>query len=345
MDDSALGTRNKRGDWTPNRRVAYGKVFVWPPQPVGFAKWLVGFPGYIWPWNLFYAGLAIVAWLVATPSMASTSTLSPGWIAVVLVRNAVLIVAWYGVFHLRLYMQRAQDTRFKYNGRWPAATSEYFTFKSQTKDNMFWTLASGLPMWTAYEVATLWMFGNGHLTILDFRRNPVWFVALMLLIPLFREFHFHWVHRMLHWPPMYKWVHSLHHRNTNPGPWSGLSMHPVEHLFYFTGVLFHWVLPSHPIHAMFHLLHAGMSPVPGHTGFDKVELGENLAFDTNCQAHYLHHKYFEVNYSDGSIPLDKWFGSFHDGSPEADEKMQVRLAARAAKAALAKASSATANQS
>jgi sterol desaturase/sphingolipid hydroxylase (fatty acid hydroxylase superfamily) len=331
VDDSALGTRNKRGDWAPHRRATYAPVFVWPPKPAGFLKWLFGYPGYIWPWNLFYAALAVAAWGIATPSSATMKTFGIGWIAVVLARNAALIIAWYGVFHLRLYMQRAQGSRFKYNGRWPDRESQFFTFKNQTKDNMFWTLASGLPMWTAYEVVTLWMFANGHLSMLEFSRSPVWFIALMLLVPLMREFHFHWVHRMIHWPPLYERVHSLHHRNTNPGPWSGLSMHPVEHLFYFSGVLIHWVLPSHPIHAMFHAFHAGLSPVPGHTGFDKVEVGENRAFDTNCQAHYLHHKYFEVNYSDGSIPLDKWFGSFHDGSPEADEIMQTRLMARAAR--------------
>jgi sterol desaturase/sphingolipid hydroxylase (fatty acid hydroxylase superfamily) len=331
MDDLAYGTRNKRGDWTPTRRVTYAPVFVWPPKPAGFLKWLFGFPGYLWPWNFFYAALALAAWRFATPSTATMRTFGVGWIALVLLRNAVLIVAWYGVFHFRLYVQKAQANRFKYNARGLANESEYFTFGSQTKDNMFWTLASGLPMWTAYEVVSLWMFANGHIGWLKWSRNPVWFVVLLVLIPLFREFHFHVVHRAIHWAPMYKYVHSLHHRNTNPGPWSGLSMHPVEHLIYFSGVLIHWVVLSHPVHAMFHLFHAALSPVPGHTGYDKVELGENRAFETNCQAHYLHHKYFEVNYSDGSIPLDKWFGSFHDGSSDGDDAMQARVDRRAAK--------------
>ena len=30
--------------------------------------------------------------------------------------------------------------------------------------------------------------------------------------------------------------------------------------------------------------------------------------------HYLHHKYFECNYGELTSPLDKWFGSFHDGT-------------------------------
>ena len=41
--------------------------------------------------------------------------------------------------------------------------------------------------------------------------------------------------------------------------------------------------------------------------------------------HYLHHKYFECNYGgDGTVPMDKWFGSFHDGTEEGHELMKQR---------------------
>ena len=53
-------------------------------------------------------------------------------------------------------------------------------------------------------------------------------------------------------------------------------------------------------------------------------VGEEKTMDTSYYAHYLHHKYFEVNYADGMVPLDKWFGSFHDGSLEADVAMKAR---------------------
>ena len=33
-------------------------------------------------------------------------------------------------------------------------------------------------------------------------------------------------------------------------------------------------------------------------------------------------------YPDGAVPLDRWFGSFHDGSPEAHARMKQRLASR-----------------
>lgn len=326
MNDAFLGTRTKKNDWTPHRRVAPAPVFVWPPKPAAFARWLLGYPGYIFGWNSVYLVIAAVVWRWATPSMATMADLAPGWIGLVLLRNLALAIVWYGAFHRRLYGRRRQETRFKYNGRWPSAESRLFSFGSQVKDNVFWSLASGVPMWTAYEVATMSMYANGHLPRFAFADHPIWFIGLFLLIPFVRELHFYWVHRMIHWPPIYKAVHSLHHRNTNPGPWSGLSMHPLEHLVYFSGVLFHWIVMSHPFHAMYFMVHTALAPVPGHTGFEKIEVGKG-SIETGCWAHYLHHKHFEVNYADGMIPLDKWFGSFHDGSPSSDEALKQRRAA------------------
>ena len=50
--------------------------------------------------------------------------------------------------------------------------------------------------------------------------------------------------------------------------------------------------------------------------------------DTHAFAHYLHHKYFEVNYSDGLLPLDKWFGTWHDGTERGDALMRARMKKR-----------------
>ena len=164
----------------------------------------------------------------------------------------------------------------------------------------------------------------GVLPMVTFAESPVYFVLLMLAIPWWRSIHFYWVHRLTHWRPLYKAVHYLHHKNVNPGPWSGLAMHPIEHLFYFSCVLLHWVVPSHPLHAIHNLMNAGISPVPGHTGFSKLEVSDDHALEYGGYFHYLHHKYFDCNYGGGSIPWDKWSGSFFDGSKESEEQMQAR---------------------
>lgn len=325
MDDTLYGKRNKRGDWAPAKLLSYPPVFVWPVQPIRFLKWVFGYPGYLMPWNVLYAVIGTLLWLYATPSFETTKTLSIGWIAYLLARNAALVFVFFGMFHLRLYMQRKQGTSFKYNAKWPSVGNDAFLFGNQTVDNVIWTFAGAVPIWTAFEALTLWAFANGIIPYVAFADHPVYCGIVMLLVPTFRDLHFYLVHRLIHWPPLYHAVHKLHHNNVNPGPWSGLAMHPAEHLLYFSGVLIHWIVPSNPVHAMFHLVHAGLAPAPGHAGFDKIVFGEDSAIDTHAYDHYLHHKYFECNYADGVIPLDKWFGTFHDGSAEAQERMDKRF--------------------
>jgi hypothetical protein len=59
MDDALYGRRDRRGHWQPYRRVQYPPVFVWPPQPLGIARWLLAYPSYLLPWNLLYAAVAL----------------------------------------------------------------------------------------------------------------------------------------------------------------------------------------------------------------------------------------------------------------------------------------------
>ena len=110
---------------------------------------------------------------------------------------------------------------------------------------MFWTLASGVPIWTCYEMLLLWAYSNGYATIISPVENPMTFTLIFLLVPFVHEVGFYFAHRFLHWPPLYRIAHQVHHRNTNPGPWSGLSMHPIEHVIYFSSVLIFFVIPAH----------------------------------------------------------------------------------------------------
>ena len=75
--------------------IEYPPVFVWPPKPVPFLRWFAGYPGYLLPFNVLYVVLSVVVWTYATPSVATMSTWSAGWVLLVLLRNAVLLVAWY----------------------------------------------------------------------------------------------------------------------------------------------------------------------------------------------------------------------------------------------------------
>lgn len=324
MDDLTYGTRNKRGDWSPNEPVRYAPLFTLPPKPKAFLAWL---PHYFLPWNLLFALSAVAYWAWIVPPVATMRTLSWGWPLWLYAVNAVATLLFFGAFELHLYVLKRQERRFKYNGKFPSEQkSKAFWFESQNIDNILRTFLSGVTIWTVVEVLVLWAFANGWAPWLSLAEHPYYLVALALVVPIIHEFHFFCIHRLIHTPFLYKWVHSVHHNSVNPSPWSSLSMHPVEAFLYHAVAFWHLVIPSNPILAMFQLHIAGFGAVNGHIGFDKLELTENRTLDSHAYAHYLHHKYFEVNYGgDGLIPLDKWFGYWHDGSKEAEARMNARF--------------------
>ena len=326
MDDLKFGVRNKRGDFTPSDPLEVGPILAWPPRPLKILRWL---PSYFLPWNLLFFVLGLIMWAWLTPSKEALQTLDWHWITYLLIRNALLVFVFYGGMELRLYMLRAQGGRFKYNAVFPAdRKSDVFMFKSQNIDNIIRTFGTGVPIWTAYEVGMLYAWAHGWGSWTTFAEHPVALIVLGLLVPLFHDAHFYCIHRLIHTPFLYKWVHSVHHNSVNPSPWSSLSMHPVEHLLYWSDVLIHLVLPSHPLLMLYHLQVTGTGAVVGHIGFDRIEAGDETAVGTHAFAHYLHHKYFEVNYSDGALPLDQWFGTWHDGSKQGDAIMNARYERR-----------------
>ena len=149
-------------------------------------------------------------------------------------------------------------------------------------------------------------------------------VLWLLLVPIFSSAHFYFVHRLLHWPPLYSRVHALHHRSINIGPWSGLSMHPVESVIYASAVLIHFVIPTHPVIFLVHIYIKMMGPAFSHAGFESLLARDKRLINAGDFHHQLHHRYFECNYGTPEAPWDRWFGSFHDGTEAANARIKER---------------------
>jgi len=318
MDEKTWGERDARGEWRPEQLPTPSPLFTWPWRPGKILKYLFGPVGLLWPYNLGVALLAVLAWMYFTPGLDRTAHFRFAWMAEIYLRNVVLLVLVAGGLHLRLYTTRGQGLKFKYSDKWLATDDPRFLFRNQTWDNVFWSLTSGALLWTGWESLTLWLYANKLIPYVSWKEHPIYCVLLMIAVVFLRQVHFYFIHRLIHWKPLYKISHYLHHKNVNIGPWSGMAMHPIEHLVYLSGVVLNWVIPSHPIHAIFHLMHAGVTPALGHAGFHRFTgRGEGGLPDDNY-FHYLHHRRFTVNFGVEVVPLDKWFGTFYDGSPEAD---------------------------
>lgn len=297
--------------------------FTWPPRPREMLAWV---------WNswflitekLIILGIAFAVYFWLQPPLEQMKTPAFGWVAGLYVRNLALIGIVAGGLHLYFYTFTKQGQRLRYDARPLMMKGRQFTLGGQIRDNMFWTLGSGVLVWSTYEALMLWALANGYAPMLTWAANPVWFVALFLLIPVWESFYFYWIHRLLHVPPLYRHVHALHHRNINVGPWSGLSMHPVEHVIYLGSVLIHWIVAAHPVHILFHLQYYTLTAVTTHSGFEGLLVRDANRLKLGTFHHQLHHRYFECNYGSLEIPWDRFFGSFHDGTPDADARMKER---------------------
>ena len=128
--------------------------------------------------------MAVILWLYFTPSLSEMKNFHYNWIIYLLIRNLIITVIVCGGLHLFLYIKKTQGIATKYNSKWPEKNSKNFLFNNQTKENIFWTLCSGVPIWTAYEVFALWSFSNGYFIYYNWNTNPIYLALIFLLIPL-----------------------------------------------------------------------------------------------------------------------------------------------------------------
>ena len=274
--------------------------------------------------RLFIVCFAFISWFYFHPTLTEAKTIQLGWISEIFIRNVVLMTLVAGGLHLYFYTFRKQHDKAQFDTRLHAKTHKKYTFKNKLYDNIFWTLASGVTIWTSYEVLMMWAMANGYAPVLTWAEHPIWFVALFFVIPLWESFYFYWIHRFLHVPSVYKDVHSLHHRNTNIGPWSGMSMHPVEHILFLGGVLIHFIVAASPVHIIYHLQYYALAAATTHSGFSGLFIKDKKIIALGTYHHQLHHRYFECNYGSLELPFDKWFGTFHKGTVASHEAFILR---------------------
>ena len=297
--------------------------FRWPLEPFEMVRWL---------WNswfliserLILVGIAFMCLMWTQPELADIKILKLDWMFQLWIRNILLMITVAGGLHLYLYTFKRQGKKLKYDPRPLMIKGRQFSLGGQIRDNMFWTLASGVTVWTFYEIIMFWAMANGWAPVLTWNDSPFWFIGLFILIPIWESFYFYWTHRALHWPPLYKLVHSVHHRNINVGPWSGLSMHPVEHLIFLGSILVHWIIPANPVHILYHMQYFTLTAATTHAGFEGIVVKDQNRLRLGTFHHQMHHRYFECNYGGLEVPWDKLFGSFHDGTEKADSAMKAR---------------------
>jgi len=318
----AAAPYNPTGEYQPKSTIGLPPLYAWPPRPVAALKWLLF--DMLFPWGHLYIGLAFVSWYLLTPELAAMKQFEMGWVAQIWLRNAALLTVVAGGLHWWFYLRRAQQRKYKYHDKWPATDNKMFLWGNQVWDNVFWSIVSGVTICTAYEAVTFWIYANEFLSVPSIADYPLYFLVCIWAVFFWGIIHFYCVHRFMHWQPVYKIVHELHHRNVNTGSWTGISMHPLEHALYFSVFILVWFVPVNPVIVVLLSLFMSIGPAPSHSGFNFLEI-KGMRFFTGDWYHQLHHQYFNFNYGNTGAPLDRLFRSWHDGSRDSLQAQKDRL--------------------
>ncbi len=141
-----------------------------------------------------------------------------------------------------------------------------------------------------------------------------WSWPLMLGISvLLYDAWFYWVHRLLHWKPMYRF-HALHHKSVSPTVWTNHHETIVEaslNQLYFLVVVF--VLPIPWQMLVVQKIYDQISGMLGHAGYEHFAspLGRSPWPLASTVFHDQHHGSFRYNYAHTFSFWDRIMGTLH----------------------------------
>lgn len=145
-------------------------------------------------------------------------------------------------------------------------------------------------------------------------RGWLYFWVSIAAAILAHDAYFYWTHRLLHWRPLFRFAHHVHHRSTSPTPWAAYAFHPLEAVIQAgIYVLIVFALPMHPLALMLFLVYMIVRNVVGHLGFEIWPAGfarhALTRWHLTATHHDLHHCFGKGNYGLYFGFWDAWAGT------------------------------------
>jgi sterol desaturase/sphingolipid hydroxylase (fatty acid hydroxylase superfamily) len=142
-----------------------------------------------------------------------------------------------------------------------------------------------------------------------------WVVGLEFAVYFFAfDCYFYWMHRWMHTPRIYKWVHKVHHYSTSPNLLTSFSETPLESLVNGGFVpLFLTVFTVHDASLRFILPFNVIMGLYVHSGYEFFPRWWHKSWTTRwfitATFHDQHHKYFRFNYGGYTTIWDRLCGT------------------------------------
>lgn len=182
----------------------------------------------------------------------------------------------------------------------------------QLRNEICWSTFTAM-IFALAGVLTIWLWQTGNTKVYSsVARYGWWYLPVSLLLSmLLHETYYYWLHRSMHHPSIFRFVHKVHHDSNTTSPFTAFSFHPLEGLLQAIVLpLTLLVLPMHPYVILIQLTLMTFSSVINHLNieiypgnFHKHAVGKWIIGATH---HSLHHKQFKYNFGLYFTFWDKW---------------------------------------
>lgn len=161
-----------------------------------------------------------------------------------------------------------------------------------------------------------------------------YYILSFLMMILIQDTYFYWIHRLMHHPKLYRLVHLVHHKSTNPSPWTSYSFHPLEAVLE-AGIipLIAFMMPVEHTALVGFLIWQFVYNVYGHLGYELFPkgFGNTLIgrWINTSTAHNGHHRLTIGNYGLYFMFWDRLMGTCQEGVGEREGALGQRDSAGA----------------
>ena len=198
-------SKKEEWNWHPQFPIENNPIFLWPFDFKKIIKWYIP----IWltfSETIFCLLIALIFWNFLQPTALAFKEINFQLILYIYLRNVGLTFFIAGGLHFYLYYLRGQENLLRYDIR-DLSKGKRFFLGSQLKDNIFWTIISGVTIWTLYEVLFMWSYANNFIIHIFWKEDMFLFCLVFFFMFTWMSIHFYFIHRLLHSPILYKLFH------------------------------------------------------------------------------------------------------------------------------------------
>ncbi|MFI4974504.1 MAG: sterol desaturase family protein [Caulobacterales bacterium] len=233
-----------------------------------------------------------------------------------------VLIAW-GVYALVWLRPAAKVAGVRLNSEAPKPAHMRYEMRLSLLSS--WIYA--LPAAWAFEV---WKHG-GTLVYLDVSRYGIaWLFISALLFLVIQDTYYYWLHRLMHHPWLFRWVHAGHHRSRQPTPFASFAFDAAEAaLSAWLPVALVFVIPIHPAVILILLTVMTIAAVLNHSGWELLPQGLVRgpvgAWLISATHHSVHHTQYGKNFGLYFRVWDRLMGT--DVMPPRDAAPRRRVTA------------------